>query len=142
LPSCWSAGDYLDIQSCRKDVFWRAAFNTLKFSLIQVGLMVGLSLLTALVLNRKIIASRLLARCVFYPVLLSPVVVALIWKWLLQSQGVFNAGLVAAGASPVDWLLDAELGVFLDRVCLDLGAHGFLHADSAGRLAGDSQRHV
>ena len=35
----------------------------------------------------------------FYPVLLSPVVVALIWKWILQREGVLNAVLVACGGS-------------------------------------------
>jgi alpha-1,4-digalacturonate transport system permease protein len=89
--------DYFDIQTCRKDVFWRAIFNTVKFSLIQVVLMVLLSLLTALVLNRKIIGRGFWRGVFFYPVLLSPVVVALIWKWLLQSQGVFNAGWWAWG---------------------------------------------
>ncbi len=47
--------DYFDLVTCRKDIFWRAMFNTVKFSVLQVGLMVGFSLLTALVLNRKII---------------------------------------------------------------------------------------
>ena len=87
---------YLDLSTCRKDVFWRAVVNTLKFSLIQVVLMVFFSLLTALVLNRKIIGRGFWRGVFFYPVLLSPVVVALIWKWLLQSQGVFNAGLMRA----------------------------------------------
>ena len=32
--------NYFDIQTCRKDVFWRAMFNTAKFSVLQVGLMV------------------------------------------------------------------------------------------------------
>jgi alpha-1,4-digalacturonate transport system permease protein len=114
--------DYFDIQSCRKDVFWRAIFNTIRFSLIQVVLMVGLSLLTALVLNRKIIGRGFWRGVFFYPVLLSPVVVALIWKWLLQSQGVFNAGLVAAGASPVDWLLDAGWAFFW-TVFVSIWAH-------------------
>jgi alpha-1,4-digalacturonate transport system permease protein len=104
--------DYFDIQTCRKDVFWRAIFNTVKFSLIQVVLMVLLSLVTALVLNRKIIGRGFWRGVFFYPVLLSPVVVALIWKWLLQSQGVFNAALVALGSNPVDWLTDASWAFF------------------------------
>ena len=104
--------DYLDIQTCRKDVFWRAIFNTVKFSTIQVVLMVLLSLLTALVLNRKIVGRGFWRGVFFYPVLLSPVVVALIWKWLLQSQGVFNAGMVAAGGAPVDWLTSAGWAFF------------------------------
>ncbi len=72
--------DDFAIQTCRKDVFWRAIFNTVKFSLIQVVLMVLLSLVTALPLNRKIVGRGFWRGVFFYPVLLSPVVVALIWK--------------------------------------------------------------
>ncbi len=104
--------DYTDLQTCRTDIFWRAVFNTAKFSLLQVGLMVLFSLATALVLNRKIIGRGFWRGVFFYPVLLSPVVVALIWKWLLQSQGVFNAGLVALGEAPMDWLLDSRWAFF------------------------------
>lgn len=104
--------DYFDVQSCRKDIFWRAIFNTIKFSLFQVVLMVFFSLATALVLNRKIVGRGFWRGVFFYPVLLSPVVVALIWKWLLQSQGVLNAGMVAAGGAPVDWLTDRSWAFF------------------------------
>lgn len=114
--------DYFDIQTCRKDIFWRAIFNTVKFSLIQVVLIVLLSLVTALVLNRKIIGRGFWRGVFFYPVLLSPVVVALIWKWLLQSQGVFNAALVSAGATPVDWLVDRQWAFFW-TVFVSIWAH-------------------
>ena len=114
--------DYFDIQTCRKDVFWRAIYNTIKFSLIQVVLMVLLSLVTALVLNRKIIGRGFWRGVFFYPVLLSPVVVALIWKWLLQSQGVFNAGMVAMGSAPVGWLTDASWAFFW-TVFVSIWAH-------------------
>jgi alpha-1,4-digalacturonate transport system permease protein len=114
--------DYFDIQTCRKDVFWRAMFNTARFSAIQVVLMVLFSLATALVLNRKIVGRGFWRGVFFYPVLLSPVVVALIWKWLLQTQGVFNAGLVAAGSAPVDWLTDANWAFFW-TVFVSIWAH-------------------
>ena len=39
--------------------------------------------------------------------LLSPVVVALIWKWILQRNGILNAAIVGAGGQPFDWLLNA-----------------------------------
>ena len=103
---------YLDISTCRKDIFWRALLNTAKFSTLQVGLMVLFSMITALVLNRKIIGRGFWRGVFFYPVLLSPVVVALIWKWLLQSQGVFNAGLIAAGGTPVEWLTQSNWAFF------------------------------
>ncbi len=108
----FECADYTDLQTCRKDIFWRAIFNTIQFSLIQVVLMVLFSLATALVLNRKIIGRGFWRGVFFYPVLLSPVVVALIWKWLLQSQGIFNAGLVAVGSTSVDWLTDRSWAFF------------------------------
>lgn len=114
--------DYLDISTCRKDVFWRAIFNTLKFSVLQVGLMVLFALVTALVLNRKIIGRGFWRGVFFYPVLLSPVVVALIWKWLLQSQGAFNAGLVALGSQPIEWLTNANWAFFW-TVFVSIWAH-------------------
>jgi alpha-1,4-digalacturonate transport system permease protein len=108
----FECADYSDLQSCRKDIFWRSIFNTIQFSLIQVILMVLFSLGTALVLNRKIIGRGFWRGVFFYPVLLSPVVVALIWKWLLQNQGIFNAGMVAAGGAPVEWLTDRSWAFF------------------------------
>ena len=122
LQILFECGNYLDIATCRKDVFWRAIFNTLEFSLIQVGLMVLFSLGTALVLNRKIIGRGFWRGVFFYPVLLSPVVVALIWKWLLQGHGVFNAGLISAGMQPVEWLTDASWAFFW-TVFVSIWAH-------------------
>ncbi len=114
--------DYFDIQTCRKDIFWRAIFNTIQFSLIQVALMVFFSLVTALVLNRKIMGRGFWRGVFFYPVLLSPVVVALIWKWLLQNQGVLNAGLVASGLQPIEWLLNRHWAFFW-AVFVSIWAH-------------------
>ena len=114
--------NYLELSSCRKDVFWRAIGNTLKFSVLQVGLMVLLSLITALVLNRKIKGRGFWRGVFFYPVLLSPVVVALIWKWLLQNQGVFNASLVALDRSTIEWLTDAGWAFFW-TVFVSIWAH-------------------
>lgn len=108
----FECSNYLDLTSCRQDVFWRAMTNTLKFSVLQVSLMLVFSLITALVLNRKIIGRGFWRGVYFYPVLLSPVVVALIWKWLLQSQRAFNAGLAALDMPAVEWLIDSHWAFF------------------------------
>jgi alpha-1,4-digalacturonate transport system permease protein len=112
LETLFECDNYLDPSTCRKDLFWRAIFNTGQFALLQVGLMVGFALVTALVLNRKILGRGFFRGVFFYPVLLSPVVVALIWKWVLQREGVLNALLVGAGASPVGWLSEANWAFF------------------------------
>jgi alpha-1,4-digalacturonate transport system permease protein len=112
LATLFDCESYLDPSTCRKDLFWRAIYNTGKFALLQVALMVAFALVTALVLNRKILGRGFFRGVFFYPVLLSPVVVALIWKWVLQREGVLNAVLAGAGASPVGWLSDASWAFF------------------------------
>src|SRR5205823_9648098 len=99
LSTLFDCGSYLDPATCRKDLFWRSIYNTGEFALLQVALMVALALVTALVLNRKILGRGFFRGVFFYPVLLSPVVVALIWKWVLQREGVLNAVLASAGSS-------------------------------------------
>lgn len=98
--------DFADPNTCLEDRFWRSVRNTGVFVLFQVGGMVLVSLLTALVLNRKIRFRAFFRSVYFYPVLLSPVVVALIWKWILQRQGALNGLLVNLGLDPVAFLLD------------------------------------
>jgi len=122
LATLFECGSYFDPSSCRQDIFWRAVFNTGKFALLQVGLMVVLSVLTALVLNRKIIGRGFWRGVFFYPVLLSPVVVALIWKWILQSQGVLNGLLVGVGAQPTEWLTSASW-MFFWVILVSIWAH-------------------
>lgn len=114
--------NHLDPNTCREDKFWRAVWNTVWFVTLQVGVMVGFSLLTAIVLNGKIRARGFFRSVFFFPVLLSPVVVALIWKWMLQRNGVLNAFLDWAGIGGYNWLVDAQWA-FAWSVFLSVWAH-------------------
>jgi alpha-1,4-digalacturonate transport system permease protein len=122
LETLFDCGNFLDPSTCRQDIFWRAIYNTAFFAVVQVGLMVSFALITALVLNRKIIGRGFFRGVFFYPVLLSPVVVALIWKWMLQREGVLNALMVAAGAAPVEWLTQGHWAFFWS-VFVSIWAH-------------------
>lgn len=104
--------DFLDPNTCREDLFWRAVFNTSGYVAGQVSLMVAASLLTALILNRRIRLRAFFRSVYFYPVLLSPIVVALIWKWILQENGVLNGLLVALGLAKMPFLVDASWARF------------------------------
>ena len=122
FASLLDCADYLDPDSCRRDLFWHGVWNTLRFVLFQVGLMLAFSLLTALVLNRRIVGRGFFRAVFFYPVLLSPVVVALIWKWILQREGVLNFAMTQVGATPVNWLLDSNWAFFW-TVFVSIWAH-------------------
>jgi alpha-1,4-digalacturonate transport system permease protein len=102
----------LDPNSCREDLFLRSLFNTAQFVAIEVALIIVVSLVTALVLNRNIVARGFFRSVFFYPVLLSPVVVALIWKWILQPDGFLNGVLVSLGRETVSFLLEADWSRF------------------------------
>lgn len=105
-------GSYVDPSTCREDHFRRGVFNTLWFTVFQVVAMVGLSLLTAIVLNMKIRGRGFFRAVYFFPVLLSPVVVALIWKWILQRDGLLNAVLVEWGFERTLWLAERGWAMF------------------------------
>jgi alpha-1,4-digalacturonate transport system permease protein len=108
----FDCSSYLDPRSCSLDLFWRAAHNTAWFVVAQAAAMILVSLLTALVLSRDIRWRGFFRSVFFFPVLLSPVVIALVWKWLLQRQGLLNAGLELAGAEGVNWLVERRWAFF------------------------------
>lgn len=113
LEQLLTCQNYLNIQTCGEDLFWRAVTNTATFVGSQVFLMVFMALITALALNRKVKGRALFRGVFFYPVLLSPVVVALIWKWILQHQfGLLNAILVGIGLEKIPFLLQANWARF------------------------------
>lgn len=98
--------NYLQPLTCREDHFWTAVRNTTLFVLFQVSLMVTVSMITALILNRNIRGRGFFRAVFFFPVLLSPVVVGLIWRWILQRQGLLNMIVTEFGFEPVVWLND------------------------------------
>jgi ABC-type sugar transport system permease subunit len=65
-------------------------FNTIIFVLIQVPVLVIVSLITAIVVNRAMAGRGFWRAMFFYPVMLSPVVIANIWSWVLDRRGVLN----------------------------------------------------
>lgn len=114
--------NFADPNTCRDDLFWRAVWNTLRFVVLQVSLMVAFALITAIILNREIRARGFFRAVFFFPVLLSPVVVALIWKWILQREGILNAWLDGMGLETFNWLLDRSWA-FGWSVFLSVWAH-------------------
>ncbi|MBZ9653801.1 carbohydrate ABC transporter permease [Phyllobacterium lublinensis] len=118
----FDCSNYLDANSCAEDTFWTAVGNTAWFVLLQVTLMIVVSLVTALILNRDLRARSFWRAVFFFPVLLSPVVVGLIWKWILQRQGLLNFGLYSLGFEPHVWLNDRSWS-FAAAVGVSIWAH-------------------
>ncbi|HMO70322.1 MAG TPA: sugar ABC transporter permease [Paracoccaceae bacterium] len=115
-------GNYLDIRTCKEDQFWTAVRNTGLFVTIQVTLLIVIATVTALILNRELRARSFWRAMFFFPVLLSPVVVGLIWRWILDRNGILNAALLGVGMDPVNWLLDRNLA-FAAAIGVTIWAH-------------------
>ncbi|MFC5446337.1 carbohydrate ABC transporter permease [Rhizobium halophytocola] len=119
----FSCTNYLDPNSCIQDGFWTAAGNTALFVVIQVALMIVVSLITAVILNREIIGRSFWRAVFFFPVLLSPVVVGLIWRWILQRQGLLNyITYELFGAEQFNWLTDRTTA-FAATIGVSIWAH-------------------
>lgn len=114
--------NYTQPNSCRDDMFWIAVWNTARFVVIQVSLLVTISVITALILDSKIRAKGFWRAVFFFPVLLSPVVVGLIWRWILQRQGLLNMIVYELGGEPVNWLTERGWA-FSAAISVSIWAH-------------------
>ncbi|WHZ19460.1 MAG: ABC transporter, permease protein 1 (cluster 1, maltose/g3p/polyamine/iron) [Rhodanobacteraceae bacterium] len=91
-----------------RPLFWDALGHTLYFVIVGVPLSMLASLGTALLLNSSAAKLKPLFRtALFAPVVTTVVAVAVIWRYLFNTQfGVVNFVLVHLGIGPIDWLGD------------------------------------
>ncbi|MBX2885820.1 MAG: sugar ABC transporter permease [Granulosicoccus sp.] len=96
------------------DKFLGAVADTMVFVVFQVPIMIFFALCTALALNRDIAGRGFWRSIFFYPVMLSPVVVAFLWTLILKRQGVLSATLMNWGLidEPIQWLQDESWTMF------------------------------
>ena len=103
----WSAGESRTYLLARDVVFMKAVVNTLTFVIIVAPAQGGLALLLALLINQRMRGINLFRTIYFMPVVVSIVVASLLWRFILDSDGLVNKMLSALsfGVIPaVDWL--------------------------------------
>ena len=73
------------------------------FTVVSVEMVLGVGL--ALLLDRQIRGMSVLRTLFILPMMIAPVVVGLVWRFMFhQTYGTFNRFLEAIGLPPVDWL--------------------------------------
>lgn len=88
-----------------RESFW----VTLKFAAIVVGLEMALGVGLALLLDRKIRGLSLLRTIFILPMMIAPIVVGLMWRYMYHpTVGVFNRTLTSLGLEPVPWLSNGD----------------------------------
>jgi multiple sugar transport system permease protein len=116
-PKWAGASNYVALLE-NKD-YIEAFLNTLKFTALYVPGVVVISLLVAVLLNRKIYGVGLFRTVYFLPAVTSAVATALVWNMIYgKDTGILNLGLESLGLAPVCWLCtkNAMLSVVIVNV--------------------------
>ena len=89
--------------------FWKATWNTILFCILTVPVGIFLALLVAVLLNSKIRGRTTFRAIFFLPMVVAPAAVAMVWKWIFNSQyGIINTML---GAN-IGWLTNSSIVLF------------------------------
>lgn len=77
---------------------WQALLNTFKYAVIEVPFSIAIALVIAVLLNRKLKGRTLYRTIYFLPMVVAPAAVAMVWKWLYNTEyGLLNAMLRKIG---------------------------------------------
>lgn len=109
---------------------YQVLWNTMKYVVLYMPLMIVLSLGVALVLNSKVKGTGVFRVLYYIPVLTSWVAGSLIWKWVLSPEyGVINNILGVFGIQGPSWLQSpqwAMAGIVIASVWKDMGYFGLM----------------
>lgn len=90
-----------------KEVF-RTLFNSFKYAVISLPLTVAISLVLAVLLNRKMKLRGIYRTIFFLPMVCAPAAVAMVWKWMFnQDYGLLNHLL----GFKVNWVTDPAIAM-------------------------------
>lgn len=105
--------------------FWAIASQTAIYTFAFVLLSTTIAIFIASLVNVQRRGKTFFRAVFFVPVLVSPVVVGLIWNWILQRQnGLLNTALGVVGVDPIPWLVDpkwAMVSIILVGVWMQMG---------------------
>ena len=96
-------------------VFWVAFRNTIIWTILSVTIPPIFGFLLALGLNQNIPGRNTLRALFYLPIILAPIAVATMWKWMYDPFfGLFNQLLSSAGLDWAiqDWLGDRDVAIF------------------------------
>jgi raffinose/stachyose/melibiose transport system permease protein len=99
----------------RDPVFWVAFKNTLIWTIMSLAFPPTVGLLLALSLNQKIFGRNALRAIFYLPVIIAPIAVATMWKWMYDPFfGLFSQMLTSMGLQTwiKDWLGNRNIALY------------------------------
>ena len=98
-------GNYIRLFTINLD-FWEAVKNTAVYTLSVVILLILFGLLFALWFQKSTLLNKIAQRVMFFPYICATLSIAMIFQWLFDDEGLFNAVFGFFGIDPVRWLND------------------------------------
>ncbi|MEU0522676.1 carbohydrate ABC transporter permease [Streptomyces niveus] len=100
--------------------FWDSAWVTVLYAVGAAAVETVLGVAVALLLHRSTLVGRVLEKVLILPLMIAPVIAAIIWKLMLQpSVGVVNYLLRPFGLGGVQWT-DTPTGALLSSIAVDV----------------------
>ncbi|MEV0776940.1 sugar ABC transporter permease [Streptomyces sp. NPDC050428] len=100
--------------------FWDSAWVTVLYAIGAAAVETVLGVAVALLLHRSTLVGRVLEKVLILPLMIAPVIAAIIWKLMLQpSVGVVNYLLRPFGLGGVQWT-DTPTGALLSSIAVDV----------------------
>ncbi len=103
---------FLFTDAIEAPIFWKSIFNTFYFALgVPINLII--SLLIAMLLNRRLPGVGIFRTTFFLPTITSMAAVSVVWLWLFHpaQYGLFNSILIQLGLPIQSWLRDPHLAM-------------------------------
>lgn len=89
--------------------FWSAMKNTINYWILVTPALSVLPVFLAVLVNQKIRGISLYRLIYYFPVIVSVVVTAMLWKWMFQQDGIINYLFSVVGIAPVRWLTNKTM---------------------------------
>ncbi len=88
---------------------WQALLNTIKYALMEVPFSIIISLVLAVLLNRKMKGRSVYRTIMFLPMVAAPAAVAMVWRWLFNSDfGLLNHVL----GTKINWISSPDISIY------------------------------
>lgn len=91
---------------------WKSLLNTIIYTLIEVPFSIIIALVLAVLLNRKMRGRSLYRTIYFLPMVAAPAAVAMVWRWLYNSEfGLLNHMLSVLHLPAVNWVSNPKIAL-------------------------------
>ncbi|MFC4557854.1 carbohydrate ABC transporter permease [Virgibacillus kekensis] len=96
------------IRAFQDEDFRKAMFTTIYYWVLVTPALVVLPILVAILVNQKLKGIKIFRLIYYFPVLVSVVITAILWKWMFATDGIINYFLSLFGVDPISWLLETS----------------------------------